>query len=193
MALTRSFLRGMQLSDEQIGAIIEAHADTVNALKDERDAEKDKASKIAEELDALKEKGGEWQERYEKEHSDFESYKKEQSEKANKDAIKDAYRNLLKECGVSEKRIASVMKVSDLSDVSLDKEGKLKNVDKLTESIKADWSDFITSTKTEGAKVDTPPTNSGSRVVMSKEQIMAIKDSAQRQRAIAENPEVFGI
>lgn len=193
MALTRSFLRGMQLSDEQIGAIIEAHADTVNALKDERDAEKDKASKIAEELDALKEKGGEWQERYEKEHSDFESYKKEQSEKANKDAIKDAYRNLLKECGVSEKRIASVMKVSDLSDVSLDKDGKLKNVDKLTESIKADWSDFITSTKTEGAKVDTPPTNSGSRVVMSKEQIMAIKDSAQRQRAIAENPEVFGI
>lgn len=59
------------------------------------------------------------------------------------------------------------------------------------DSLKADWSDFVGTTTTTGAKVDTPPTNTGSK--MTKEQIINIKDASERQAAIAANPEAFGL
>ena len=37
MALTRSFLKGMSLTDEQVSAIIDAHAESIDALKQHRD------------------------------------------------------------------------------------------------------------------------------------------------------------
>ena len=138
----------------------------------------------------------EWQEKYEKEHSDFEAYKKEQSEQANKNAIKDAYRKLLKEAGVSEKRIDTVMRVTEWKDISLDKEGKLKDADKLTESIKSDWADFITSTNTSGAKTQTPPATSGGKLTRADiykkdDRGHYILNASERQKAIAENAESF--
>lgn len=47
MALTRKMLKAMGIGEEQIDQIIEAHADTVDALKEERDALKGKAQKLA--------------------------------------------------------------------------------------------------------------------------------------------------
>ena len=57
MALTRNFLKSMGLNDEQISAVIESHAETVDALKEQRDAYKDDAEKLAavtKERDSLK-------------------------------------------------------------------------------------------------------------------------------------------
>lgn len=166
MALTRSFLKGMGITDEQVSAIIEAHSETVTALKDERDSFKETASKadaLQKELDALKVSGGDWQKKYEKEHSDFEAYKADQTVEANKRAIKDAYKDLLKNAGVSEKRIDTVLKVADLSALELDENGVLKDSESLTESIKSEWSDFITVSRTEGAETKTPPENNTPR------------------------------
>lgn len=160
MALTRSFLKGMGLTDEQVSAIVEAHGETVDALKEQRDDAKKKSAeydKIKKELDDLKESGGDWQTKYEKEHSDFESYKKTQEEKESKRAISKAYKELLKNAGVSEKRIATVMKVADLSKIQLDENGAVKDSEKLTENIKSEWADFIVTTNTEGASTSTPP------------------------------------
>ena len=47
MALTRETLRGMDLPEEKIAAIIAGHTDTVDALKKERDDWKEKAKAIA--------------------------------------------------------------------------------------------------------------------------------------------------
>lgn len=69
-------------------------------------------------------------------------------------------------------------------------EGKIKDADKLTESIKKEWSDFITVQQTSGAQTQTPPSNTGGK--LTKEEILKIKDSTQRQKAIAENMELFG-
>ena len=57
MALTRSMLKGMNLTEEQVGAIIDAHKETVDALKEQRDNYKADAEKLADvqkELDDIK-------------------------------------------------------------------------------------------------------------------------------------------
>ena len=101
-----------------------------------------------------------------------------------------AYKKLLKDAGVSEKRINSIIKVTDLSKVNLDDEGKVKDADKLTDNIKEEWSDFIETKSTHGATTANPATNVGGGK-MSKEQIMAIKDTAERQKAMLDNKELI--
>ena len=46
MALTRKLLRSMGSEDEKIDQIIDAHTETVNALKDERDELRDAADRL---------------------------------------------------------------------------------------------------------------------------------------------------
>ena len=47
MAMTRKFLKAMGIEEDQIEQIIEAHTETVSALKDERDSYKEDAEKLA--------------------------------------------------------------------------------------------------------------------------------------------------
>jgi len=46
LSLSRKFLAGMGIEDKQIESIIEAHSDTVTALKNERDSYKEKAEMV---------------------------------------------------------------------------------------------------------------------------------------------------
>ena len=46
MALTRAFLKGMNLTDEQISAVIEEHTNVTDALKADRDKYKEEAEKL---------------------------------------------------------------------------------------------------------------------------------------------------
>ena len=85
-----------------------------------------------------------------------------------------------------------MLKVSDIDNVSLDDNGNIKDADKLIESVKSEWSDFIPTTSEKGADTATPPSNTGGSS-MTREQIMNIKDRSERQKAIAENPKLFGI
>lgn len=163
MALTRKLLKGMGLTEEQIDTVIEAHTETTDALKNERDGYKKDAEKlpgVQKELDDLKAAGDDgFQAKYEKEHADFEAYKAEQAKKESRAAKEKAYRNLLKSAGIGEKRIESVLKVSDLDSVELDENGAIKDADKLTESVKSEWADFVVTTSTKGADTATPPVN----------------------------------
>ena len=97
---------------------------------------------------------------------------------------------MLKDIGVSEKRLDSVMRVADLDSFELDENGAIKDVDELKASAKNDWSDFIVSEGIKGASTPTPPSNTGG--AKTKEEIMNIKDTSKRQAAIAENHELFG-
>lgn len=194
MALTRKMLKGMSLTDEQIDTIIEAHTETTDALKEERDSYKADAAKlpaIQQELDDLKSKGDDgFEKKYNDLKAEYDKYKQDQADRANKAAIESAYKALLKEAGVSDKRVASILRVTDLSGAKLDKDGNLKDKDKMAESIKAEWSDFIQTADVKGADTKTPPKNSGGS--MTKEDILKIKDTTERQQAIAENHELFG-
>lgn len=199
MALTRKFLTAMGIEEDKVDEIITAHSETVNALKEQRDGYKADAEKLPDvqkELDEVKaaaEKNGKdaYKVKYEALKEDFEQYKKEQKEKEVHAKKADAYRAILQEVGISEKRINSVLKVSDVDAIELDDEGKVKEADELKKAIGEEWADFIVKTETKGANTATPPAGSG-KVYKTKDEIMAIKDAKERQTAIAENHELFG-
>lgn len=120
-------------------------------------------------------------------------YKAQQTKKDTHAAKEAKFRELLKTAGVLDKYADRVVRLSgeDIDKLELDEKGEVKDAKKHADSLKADWSDFVGTTTTTGAKVDTPPTNTGSK--MTKEQIINIKDASERQAAIAANPEAFGL
>ena len=199
MALTRKFLTAMGIEDDKIDEIITAHSETVNALKEQRDSYKEEAEKlpaVQKELDEMKataEKSGNdaYKVKYEAMKEDFEKYKEEQKQKEVHAKKADAYKAILKEVGISEKRIDSVLKVSDIDSIEFDDEGNVKEADDLKKSIGEEWADFIVKTETKGIDTATPPAGSG-KTYKTKDEIMAIKDTKERQTAIAENHEMFG-
>lgn len=199
MSLTRKFLSALGIEDDKVDEIISAHTDTVNALKEQRDTYKADAEKlpaVQKELDEMKaaaEKNGKdaYKVKYDALKEDFDKFKADLKEKEKHARKEDAYRALLEEVGISEKRIKSVLKVSDVDSVEFDDEGKVKDADALKKSISEEWADFIVQKETTGAKTATPPAGSG-KTYKSKDEIMAIKDTQERQKAIAENHEMFG-
>jgi hypothetical protein len=199
MALTRKFLSALGIEDDKVDEIIGAHTETVNALKEQRDSYKADAEKlptVQKELDDMKaaaEKNGKdaYKVKYDALKEDFDKFKADLKEKEKHARKEDAYRALLEEVGISEKRIKSVLKVSDVDSVEFDDDGKVKDADALKKSISEEWADFIVQKETTGARTATPPAGSG-KVYKSKDEIMAIKDTQERQKAIAENHEMFG-
>ena len=193
MALTRKYLKSMALNEEQIDGVIEEHTATVEGLKKEVEkykADAEKLPNVLKELDALKKGDGEdWKGKYEAEKAAHDKTRDEYTAKETAAKVKEAYRSLLKEAGVAEKYLNTAIKATDLSGMKLDKDGKLEDADKLTESAKTEWADFIQTTTTTGARVDTPPKNNGGK--MTKAQISEIKDPGERRAAIAANPELF--
>jgi chromosome segregation ATPase len=205
MALSRKFMQGMGLTEEQASAIIEANEETISGLKAEieknqKEAEKaqKELSKAQKELGDLKKEAEEsdgknpYKVKYDAIKEEFENYKKDIKSKETKAAKEDAYRALLKEVGVSEKRIPAVLKVTDINSLELDENGAFKDVAELKKSIKEEWSDFIPTEGTKGADTSTPPQNNGGST-MTKEQIRQISDPVARQKAMAENPALFGL
>ena len=163
MALTIKMLKDLGIEQDSIEAIVKAHGDTVDALKAERDAALDRAS-IAEEKagEAGKKEIEELQGKLDAERAEFAEFKKSvDAEKADAEKAK-LYRKLLIEQGVDARRIDSIMRVTDLSDVIV-KDGEIEDAEKLSEGIRDTWADFIGTVKTKTASVDTPPATDPSK------------------------------
>lgn len=199
MAFTRKMLKAMGIEDEKIDQIIDAHSETVDALKADRDTYKEDAAKLAavqKELDELKAKGDDgYKAKYEAEKAAHDALKADIAAKETKKAKTDAYRELLKGANIDEKRIATILRAEapTIDKIELDADGKIKNAEQYTESIKSDWADFIVTQSAKGANTATPPANGGAATTKTKEDILKIKDAGERQKAIAENPTLFGI
>ena len=188
-SLTRKYLTSIGIDEDKHDLIMEKHNEVLNEIKEERDnykAEAEKLPDIQKQLDSYKEAektAGKdpYKVKYEALKEEFADFKKQISDRETTAKKESAYKQLLKECGISEKRIDAVLKVSDVDAIELDDEGKVKDVEKLTEAIKSEWSDFIPTTGKQGANVATPPANNTSSV-KSREEIMNIKDTAERQK-----------
>ena len=199
MAFTRKMLKAMGIEDEKIDQIIDAHSETVDALKADRDSFKEDAAKLAavqKELDELKAKGDDgYKAKYEAEKAAHDALKADIAAKETKKAKTEAYRELLKGANIDEKRIATILRAEapTIDKIELDADGKIKNAEQYTESIKSDWADFIVTQSAKGTNTATPPANGGAASTKTKEDILKIKDAGERQKAIAENPTLFGI
>lgn len=176
MALTRKMLSAMGIEEEKIDQIVEEHSKTVNEIKEAKEnletelqQYKAKTDKLKEVQDELKKVKSELSaidvdglnKRYEDLKSEYDEYKSGVEAKASHNQKVEAYRSLLLEIGVSEKRIQSIVKVSDVDSIEIGEDGKIKDLDKLTESVKSEWADFIQSSRTKGADTATPPDNTG--------------------------------
>ena len=193
MAFTRSFLSSAGLTEEQVKAVMEEHVSVTDALKADRDkykAEADKAADLQKQLDGIK--GGEdWKQKFEDERKAFEDFKKKTADDAEAAKVKAAYRKLLIDEKIGEKRLDSILKVTDFSKIKMDKDGQtLENEADLRKAIGEEWGEFRTTVTEKGATVERPPQIG--RATKTKDEIFAIKDTAERQKAIAENHELFG-
>lgn len=204
MALTRKMLSALGIEPEKIDQIIEGHTESVTGLRDDLDkanaevekykAEADKVAGLQKELETAKKEaetakkhGAE----YDQLKEEFENYKAEQAKKE-QDAVKaEKFRELLKDIGLSEKGIQMALKWQGVDGVEIDEDGKITNAKDLRKSAKEDWAEYITETKEEGADVSNPPA-SGAKSTMTREEIFAIKDRNERQKAIDENSSLFG-
>lgn len=203
MALTRKFLAAMGIEADKVDEIIVAHTETVDALKEkmgELQTEADKVPDIQKKLDkALKqiedaEKDSDknpWKVKYDALKEEFGDYKKNVEAEKSKTTKTEAFKKLLQDIGISEKRIDAVVRVSDIESINLDAEGNIEGVDDLKKSLASEWEDFIVKSSTKGADTTTPPTNNGGAGKKTKEEIMAIKDTVERQQAMLENKELF--
>lgn len=163
LALTVKLLKGMGIDEDKIEAIIAAHTETTEGLKSERDTYKKQAEQVPDlqkQLEEAKAAEGDsdgWEEKFNAEHQAFEDFKAQvEAEKADAEKAQ-AYRGMLMAAGIDPKRIDAIMRVTDLSEVEME-DGKLKDSDKLQESAKEEWSDFVLKTHVQGSNPETPPT-----------------------------------
>ena len=198
MALTRKFLSALGIEEEKAEQIIQAHVDTVEPIKAERDKLKEDAEKlpaIQKELGELKAKtAGEdpYKDKFEALQKEFTDYKADIEAKALTAKKEAAFRKIMKEVGIPEKRQDAVIKLSDIDKLELDEKGDIKDGDKVKENLKTEWSEIIPTTTSEGAKTANPPANNG-KTTMTREEIRAIPDATARQKAMLENPSLFGL
>lgn len=196
-SLTRKFLASIGIEEDKIDLIVEKHNEVLTEIKDERDKLKEDVSKMPDmesELKTLKEQVAgidPYKDKYEALQKEYDDFKADVESKQTIAKKEDAFRHILKDIGISDKRIDSVMKVSDLNSIELTENG-IKDEETLKESLKKEWSDFITTTKVEGVASANPPSTTG-KTTMTKEQIRAIPDTAARQKAMLENPTLFGL
>lgn len=177
MALTRKMLKAMGLEEEKIDQIIDAHQSTIDEIAGERDRFKADAEKYKTDADKLAsvekdlvkanaklEDAKEVSDKYKALQDEYNTYKNDVNEKA-KNALKEkAYRALLAEAGISDKRFDSIIRVTDLSKVEVDNDGNVKDKQPLVDGIKSEWADFVTTQGTQGAKTATPPASDTTKV-----------------------------
>lgn len=197
-SFARKWLEGI-LENEELTAkekaqqIMDGHIAVTDGLKDERDsykAEAEKAADLQKQLEDLTANGEDFKKKFEDEHKAFEDFKKQTASDAEAAKVRTAYRKLLAGEGISEKRLDSILKITDLSKLKLDKDGNLEGVDGLKKAINDEWGEFKTTVTEKGAVVE-KPLHTG-KPTKTKDEIMAITDTDERQKAIAENHELFG-
>ena len=170
MALTRKMLKAMELDDDKISQIIDAHQSTIDEIAQERDAFKADAEKYKAEADRLGsvekdlvkaqaklEDAKSASDELKALQEEYTKYRADVNAKASQAQKEKIFRALLAEAGISDKRFDSIIKVSDLSNMEIDEDGKAKDSQSIVEGIKSEWADFIVTEGKQGAKTATPP------------------------------------
>ena len=203
MALTKAQVREIlstagvdsEHMSDAVTKIIDGHTDSISALRDEISdlkekvnsykADAEKLPDVQKELETVKaeaSKSGDYQQLKE----EFDKYKTEVEAERTKNAKAEAYKEILKDAGItSDKAIAKVLKYTDFESIELDDDGRVKDAKEHRKAVKEEWGELVSKTSTSGADTPHPPThNSGSG--KTKEEIMKIKDTTERQKALRE-------
>ena len=200
-AALRKIFEGAEIEvpKDVLGQICDLHTSSMDGLPETIKELKGKLKVAEQERDAAKAKvpvdGEETisKAEYDKLKGEFDKYKTDVQEKETHNKKVEAYRSILKDANLSEKGIEKAVKYAEWDKIELDADGKLKGANDHIKAVREEWAEYVTTTKTTGAKTSTPPANNGGKTGKTKEEIMAIRDPAVRQAEIAKNPEAFGL
>lgn len=196
MSITRKMLKGMGLTEDQQDTILEAHTETVNEIKAERDrlkADAEKLPGVQKQLDDLKAAGdGGYKEKFEKERKAFEDYKADITAKETKAAKEKAVRAYFESKNITGANLDLAMRGCGTEMAALEMDGeKIKDTKSLDALLTGTYKGLISTTRTEGANPANPPANTGG--AKSREDIYKKDDkgryvmsTAERQQALAE-------
>lgn len=189
---------GGEIPETAINAITSAIKTAVGNEYVEKERYKAKLT----EIDNLKDKvqtaddkattAGKWKEKYDDLKKEFDGYKQTIQEEKTKQAKETAYREALKDANLNEKGIEKAVKYAEWDKIELDENGKLKDAKGHVKAVREEWSEYVVTTGQKGAETSTPPHGNGGGSGLTKEEIMKIEDTNERQKQIALNHELFG-
>lgn len=192
MALTRKMLKAMGLEESVIDSIIDAHSETVEALKKQRDDAQAEAGKVEDLTRQLNEANTKLSTAGDaaKVQADFDAFR-QQVENEKREAAETAdVLAICKDAGITrDSFLRAVGRDFDRSKIQRGEDGAISNRDALVEYVRKDFADFGSTTVEQGTPPVTPP--AGGYKGMTKEQIGAITDTAERRAAIAANLDLF--
>lgn len=209
MAFTRKFLAAQGIEADKADVIMAAHVEVV-------DYHKEQYSELKEQISTLKQQAAEANEltvKLEEANKKLEAYEKDdykgkyESEKAAREKLEsdianketnakkdNALKALLKDKKYSDEAAKLIVRKGGYTDkIELDENGGVKNADSILGDVQNDFSMFTPKISNQVVNPAAPPANSGGAKKPTKEEIMNIKNTEERQRAMAQNMELFGI
>lgn len=193
---TRAEIRnilGDACTEEIENRLVALHLGVVDPLKDDLTkykADAEKLPSVQKQLDDLKAAGdGGYKEKYEKEHSAFEAFKTDITEKESKAAKEKAVRAYFESKNITGANLDLAMRGCGEEMTALEMDGeKIKDTKSLDELIEGTYKGLVSKPSVRvdmGARL-----NDGSKA-MTKDEIMQITDRAERRAAIAANMDLF--
>lgn len=166
MSITRKMLKGMGLTEDQQDTILEAHTETVNEIKADRDrlkADAEKLPGVQKQLDELKAAGdGGYKEKFEKERKAFEDYKADITAKETKAAKEKAVKAYFESKNITGANLDLAMRGCGTEMAALEMDGdKIKDTKSLDALLTGTYKGLISTTQTKGANPPDPPANTG--------------------------------
>ena len=193
---TRAEIRnilGEACTEEIENRLVALHLGVVDPLKDDLTKYKADAEKlpgVQKELDNLKAAGdGGYKEKYEKEHSAFETFKTDITAKESKAAKEKAVRAYFESKNITGANLDLAMRGcgEEMSTLELDGD-KIKDTKSLDALVSGTYKGLVSK---QTVRIDTGARFNGGEKPMTKDEIMQITDRAERRAAIAANMDLF--
>nr|DAR25363.1 MAG TPA: hypothetical protein [Caudoviricetes sp.] len=193
---TRAEIRnilGDACTEEIENRLVALHLGVVDPLKDDLmkyKADAEKLPGVQKELDDLKAAGdGGYKEKYEKEHSAFETYKSDVTAKESKAAKEKAVRAYFESKNITGANLDLAMRGCGEEMAALELDGeKIKDTKALDALVDGTYKGLVSK---QTVRVDTGARFNGGGNPMTKDEIMQITDRAERRAAIAANMDLF--
>ena len=193
---TRAEIRnilGEACTEEIENRLVALHLGVVDPIKDDLTKYKADAEKlpgVQKELDDLKAAGdGGYKEKYEKEHSAFETFKTDITAKESKAAKEKAVRAYFESKNITGANLDLAMRGCGEEMAALELDGeKIKDTKALDALVDGTYKGLVSK---QTVRVDTGARFNGGGKPMTKDEIMQITDRAERRAAIAANMDLF--
>lgn len=193
---TRAEIRnilGDACTEEIENRLVALHLGVVDPLKDDLTkykADAEKLPSVQKQLDNLKAAGdGGYKEKYEKEHSAFEAFKTDITEKESKAAKEKAVRAYFESKNITGANLDLAMRGCGEEMAALELDGeKIKDTKSLDALVDGTYKGLVSK---QTVRVDTGARFNGGGKPMTKDEIMQITDRAERRAAIAANMDLF--